>query len=247
MPAKNNTVIAICIQEPTEDGSSMDMGLIRGADLRFLHQSFITDTITNSLEVDATDIRLYFIGEKDRRALVRIVTDYLERKLTGKRGESLKKRFQSIELEKGRWGVRIEKVFQDCFEAGYSSVLVIGSRTPTVRSTQMKSALKLLRASDAVFGPTPDGRYYVIGMSGKAHIKLSDFDWKSPSIYSEVSEAFTKQKLAWSELEIWYAVDTSEELEMMVRDINQFRFEGDDSTARETEIIMERILAKMEL
>lgn len=247
MPAKNNTVIAICIQEPTEDGSSMDMGLIRGADLRFLHQSFITDTITNSLEVDATDIRLYFIGEKDRRALVRIVTDYLERKLTGKQGESLKKRFQSIELEKGRWGIRIEKVFQDCFEAGYSSVLVIGSRTPTVRSTQMKSALKLLRASDAVFGPTPDGRYYVIGMSGKAHIKLSDFDWKSPSIYSEVSEAFTKQKLAWSELEIWYAVDTSEELEMMVRDINQFRFEGDDSTARETEIIMERILAKMEL
>lgn len=44
-----------------------------------------------------------------------------------------------------------------------------------------------------------------------------------------------------------YAVDTSEELEVMVRDINQFRFEGDDSTARETEIIMERILAKMEL
>lgn len=247
MPAKNKTVIAICIQEPTEDGSSMDMGLIRGADLRFLHQSFITDTITNSLEVDTTDVRLYFIGEKDRRALVGIVTDYLANKLTGKQALGYKDRFKSIELEKGRWGIRIEKVFADCFEAGYNSVLVIGSRTPTVCSTQMKSALKLLKESDAVFGPTPDGRYYVIGMSGKAHIKLSEFDWKSPSIYSEVSEAFTKEKLAWSELEIWYAVDTSEELEMMVRDINQFRFEGDDSTARETEVIMERILAKMEL
>lgn len=247
MPAKNNTVIAICIQEPTEDGSTMDMGLIRGADLRFLHQAFINDTITNSLEVDATDTRLYFIGEKDRRALVGIVTDYLGRKLTGKQGESFKTRFKTIELARERWGIRIEKVFQDCFEAGYTSVLVIGSRTPTVRSTQMKSALKLLRESDAVFGPTPDGRYYVIGMSSRAHINLSDFDWKSPSIYSEVSEAFTKKRLAWSELEIWYAVDTSEELEVMVRDINQFRFEGDDGTARETEIIMERILAKMEL
>lgn len=202
MPAKNKTVIAICIQEPTEDGSSMDMGLIRGADLRFLHQAFINDTITNSLEVDATDTRLYFIGEKDRRALVGIVTDYLGRKLTGKQGESFKNRFKAIDLERERWGIRIEKVFQDCFEAGYTSVLVIGSRTPTVRSTQMTSALKLLRKSDAVFGPTPDGRYYVIGMSGRAHINLSDFDWKSPSIYSEVSEAFTKKRLAWSELEI---------------------------------------------
>jgi hypothetical protein len=34
-------------------------------------------------------------------------------------------------------------------------------------------------------------------------------------------------------------------LEIMVRDINQFRFEGDEKTARETEIVMERILTKL--
>ncbi|MEE8575741.1 MAG: hypothetical protein V3T31_00665, partial [candidate division Zixibacteria bacterium] len=75
--------------------------------------------------------------------------------------------------------------------------------------------------------------------------ELSAFSWKSPSIYSEVSAAFTDKELRWSELPIWYAVDSSEELEFMARDINQFRFEGDDSTARETELVMERILAKM--
>ncbi len=245
MPAKNKTVIAICIQEPTEDGSSMDMGLIKGADLRFLHQAFITDTITNALEVDGTDIRLYFIGEKDRRALVGIVTDYLANKLTGNRAASFKKRFKPIEITKDRWGVRVEKVFADCFGAGYNSVLVIGSRTPTVCSNQMKSALKLLKESDAVFGPTPDGRYYVIGMSGKAHINQSDFDWKSPSIYSEVVAALTAKDLAWSEQEIWYAVETTDELELMVRDINQYRFEGDESTAIETEKVLERLLAKL--
>jgi hypothetical protein len=32
----------------------------------------------------------------------------------------------------------------------------------------------------------------------------------------------------------------------MVRDINQWRFEGDEKTARETEIVMERLLSRME-
>ena len=81
-------------------------------------------------------------------------------------------------------------------------------------------------------------------MSGTYQISLAEFDWKSPSIYSQVAEAFTNKNLAWSELEIWYAVETPEELEIMVRDINQFRFEGDENTARETELVMERILTK---
>ena len=72
----------------------------------------------------------------------------------------------------------------------------------------IRSYTKLLQQSDAVFGPTPEGRYYTIGMSGSDHINLADFDWKSPSIYSEVASAFTEKGLSWSELEIWYAVES---------------------------------------
>ena len=48
---KRNSVVAICIQEPREDGSSMEFGIIQGDDLRFLHQAFITDTIINASAV----------------------------------------------------------------------------------------------------------------------------------------------------------------------------------------------------
>ena len=74
---------------------------------------------------------------------------------------------------------------------------------------------------------------------------LSDFDWKSPSIYSEVAKAFTDRSLSWSELEIWYAIESPEELDLMARDINQYRFEEDNLTARETELVMERLIAKL--
>lgn len=247
MPPKkqNDAVIAICVQEPVEDGTSMDLGLIKGDSLCFLHQAFINDTITNSLDVNQADVRLYYINSPERKRLVEIVTGYLKKKLTGSKSQSFNTRFKTTELDHGRWGIRIDKVFRDCFASGYKHVLVVGSRTPTIRASMMESALKMLGKSDAVFGPTPEGRYYIIGMSGAYQINLAEFDWKTPAIYSEVAEAFTEKRLAWSELEIWYAVETPEDLEIMVRDINQFRFEGDETTARETEIVMERILAKL--
>jgi len=241
---KNKSVIAICIQEPNEDGSSMDLGAVDGDDLRFLHQAFITDTIRNALQVSTADIRLYHINQPERQRLVKIVTEYLQKKLSKKKVEGFDARFSTHELEHDRWGVRIETVFNDCFESGYTNVLLMGSRTPTVTASMYKTALRMLRQSDAVFGPTPDGRYYTIGMSGSYHIKLSDFDWKSPAIYSEVASAFTEKELSWSELEIWYAVESSDELGLMARDINQYRFEGDTSTARETELVMERLISK---
>ncbi|MEW6413499.1 MAG: DUF2064 domain-containing protein [Candidatus Zixiibacteriota bacterium] len=229
-----------------EDGSSMDFGPIQGDNLRFLHQAFITDTIVNASAIEDADIRLFYIDNPERARLVKIVTDYLSKRLTGKHEDFFKSRFKSFGLEKNRWGIRIEQVFQSCFEQGYKHVLVAGSRTPTIAAGMFSTALKMLTKSDAVFGPTPEGRYYLIGMSGSYKISLADFDWKSPAIYSEVADAFSKKDLAWSELEIWYCVENAEELEMMIRDINQFRFEGDEQTARETEKVLERILAKLE-
>jgi len=243
---KSDSVIAICIQEPQEDGSSMDFGPIDDKNVRFLHQAFITDTIINARAVEDVDIRLYYINHPYRQRLIKIITDYLVKKFKNGEKDSFKQRLQTIPLEKERWGKRIEKVFKDCFRQGYKHVLVVGSRTPTISAHKFKTALKLLAESDAVFGPTPEGRYYVIGMSGSDHIKLSDFDWKSPSIYSEVASAFTKENLAWSELEIWYCIENPDEIEMMIRDINQFRFEGDELTSSETEKVIERILAKLD-
>ncbi len=245
MPAKkkNESVIAVCIQEPKEDGSQMDLGAISGDELRFLHQAFITDTVANALKLPSVDVRLYHVDEPERARLVKIVSDYLVKKWANKKSD-LKTRFSSHKLERERWGLRIEKIFDECFAAGYKNVLLVGSRTPTFSTSMMKAALRMLVGSDAVFGPTPEGRYYTLGLSGSSHIKLSDFDWKSPTIYSEVAATFSG-KLSWSELDIWYAIESPEELDLLARDINQYRFEQDDETARETELVMERLIAKL--
>lgn len=243
---KNKTVIVVCIQEPQEDGSSMDFGAIVGENLRFLHQAFITDTIMSASIIQDADIRLYFVDVPERKKLVKIVTDYVTKQTKDIEPTFIKERFKKVKLAKERWGVRIEKIFDDCFKQGYENVLVIGSRTPTVSSDMVSSALLLLKDSDAVFGPTPEGRYYIIGMSGKQHLPLSQFDWKSPSIYLDVVNGLKEKGLKWKELDIWYCVEQIEELEMAVRDINQFRLQGDEITSHETEKVLERIFSKLE-
>ena len=242
---KNDAMIVICVQEPFEDGSSMNFGTLKEEDIRFLHQAFITDSITHALALDHADVRLYHSDKPERIRLVQIVTDYLAKKLNGKIALAYKDRFSAVAQPDSAWGLRIENAFQECFAGGYKHVLLVGSRTPTITSHMMENALAMLKESDAVFGPTPDGRYYCIGMGGSDQIKLAGFDWKAPKIYSDVASAFSEKHLAWSELPIWYAVETSEDLEFMARDINQYRFEGDEHTARETELVMERILAKL--
>lgn len=243
---KRKTVIAINVQEPKEDGSSMDFGIIKGDNLRFLHQAFISDTISSALDVPDADVRLYHINLTERHRLVEIVTQYLSTHLPVEKQEIFKKHFSVHEMADEPWGTRAEKVFEDCFNNGYKQVLMLGSRTPTITSTMMGQAIKVLNKSDAVFGPTPEGRYYCLGMSGSYKVRLADHDWSSPAIYHEIADVFTDNDLKWSELEIWYCIDTTDELELLVRDINQYRFEGDETTARETEVVMERILAKLE-
>ncbi len=243
---KNKTVIAVCIQEPQEDGSSMDFGLIDGDNLRFLHQAFITDTIMSASTLQDADIRLYFVDMPERKKFVKIITDYVNKQTKDVEPTFIKERFKKVKLAKERWGVRIEKLYDDCFKQGYENVLVIGSRTPTVSAEMIGSALQLLKNSDAVFGPTPEGRYYIIGMSGKQHLPLSEFDWKSPSIYHDVANRLKENGLEWKELDIWYCVEQIEELEMAIRDINQFRLQGDELTAHETEKVLERIFSKLE-
>lgn len=219
----------------------MSLGPIRGDDLASLHEAFILDTVGNALGVDGIDVRLYHNELSDQRRAAKRALEVAAGKA---KGDSPKLTIH--ERARERWGVRIEAIFRDCFDSGYKHVLVIGSRTPTITSPMMTTALRMLRESDAVFGPTPEGRYYVIGMSESPRINLSEFDWTSAHIYSDVAHAFTKKKLSWSELEIWYVVESADDLEIMVRDINQYRFEGDDDTACHTEEIMERLIAKLE-
>jgi glycosyltransferase A (GT-A) superfamily protein (DUF2064 family) len=154
-------------------------------------------------------------------------------------------RFEVGELGPGRWGLKMDQSFQHCFDQGYERVLFMGSRTPTLTGDRISKALKILNKKDCVFGPTVEGRYYMIGFTGGYRVPLAQFDWKSANIYSQVVSKIEEQGLSWEETEIWYAIEHPEDIEYLARDINQYRLIGDEETARETEKVLERILNRL--
>ncbi|PKK83517.1 MAG: hypothetical protein CVT49_08335 [candidate division Zixibacteria bacterium HGW-Zixibacteria-1] len=240
---KNEAVLAICIQETEEDGSELNIGdYLLKEEIEFLHQAFIADTLVNILDLKSVDFRLFYAGLPKTEKSVNTILKYLKKKLKGRKARILEDELKISILPPERWGIKMEKVFCSCLDEGYKHILFIGSRTPTLKADMLKTALKLLKNSDAIFGPTVEGRYYLLGMTEKCHVKMSQFDWKSPTIYAEVANHFKEQGLTWSELELWYAVEHHEDLEYLIRDINQYRLEGDEISAKETEIVLDRYL-----
>ncbi len=243
--ANNDAILAICVQETVEDGSEMSLGEgFNAEDIFFLHQAFLADTLVNVLGLNSFDIHLFYGDSTGTRKAVSTIVKYLKDRLKGKKANVLESKLHSSILEPERWGIKMERVFNKCFDDGYKYVLFIGSRTPTLTEKHLKMAYKLLKQSDAVFGPTVQGRYYLLGMTGKYHVNLADFDWRSPKIYSEVTERFRERGLSWAEMEMWYAVEHPEDLEFLVRDINQYRLEGDEESAKETELVLKRVMER---
>lgn len=244
---KNNTALIICIQEIKEDGSSMDLGdQLSAEDVSFLHQAFVADSIHNALSIPDIDIKLYYSPHEKTRKSVDTILEYLKGRVSDKKKLALDNgRLETAELSPGRWGVKMEESFKRCFAQGYKEVLFIGSRTPTLTREMLSNAVRVLSRKDIVFGPTVEGRYYLIGFSGGCQLSLSKFRWRESDIYSQVSDYIDSQGLSWEETEIWYVVERPENLEYLVRDINQYRMVGDEDTARETEKVLERILNRM--
>lgn len=242
-PTKNDAVLAICIQEVTEDGSELFIGdTFSAEDIKHLHFAFIADTLVNVLEMKGMDIYLFYADFPETKKTIQSILGNVGKRIKGRKRETLTNGLKILPLPIERWGLKMETAFKKCFNDGYKHVLFIGSRTPTLKDSLLKMAMKLLKKSDAVFGPTVEGRYYLIGMTGEYHVQLSTFDWCSPNIYAEVANSLRDKGLSWSELEIWYAVEHPEDLEYLVRDINQFRLEGDEESAKETEVVLEEIL-----
>ncbi len=241
---KNKNALIICVQEVAEDGSSMDLGnQVTGSDVNKLHQAFIADSISNALSLQRTDVKLYFSPIPETEQSIETIVGYLKTKFKGRKRALLDSdRFEAAQLNPGRWGLKMDEAFRRCFDNGYQRVLFIGSRTPTLTHDMLARAATVLAKKDVVIGPTVEGRYYLIGFSGGYRVPLAQFDWKQPNIYSQVSSSIDDLGLSWEEIELWYAVEHPEDVEYLARDINHFRMIGDEETARETEVALERLL-----
>ena len=68
----------------------------------------------------------------------------------------------------GDLGKRMQRAFEDVFESGAASAVIIGTDIPDLTVNILKKAFSGLKQKEMVLGPAKDGGYYLIGFKKTA-------------------------------------------------------------------------------
>jgi rSAM/selenodomain-associated transferase 1 len=106
----------------------------------------------------------------------------------------------------GNLGERMRVIFAESFARGYRRVVMIGTDAPTMNRATVRAAFRLLGKHRAVFQPTEDGGYALIGLREMVDV-FSNMPWSSDRLMAE-----TRKRVACAELPVTFDIDTAADL-----------------------------------
>ncbi|MEZ4943656.1 MAG: TIGR04282 family arsenosugar biosynthesis glycosyltransferase [Saprospiraceae bacterium] len=110
-------------------------------------------------------------------------------------------------------GKRMERAFQQAFEAGASRVVIIGSDCPEISGNLLEQAFAALEHTDFVLGPSFDGGYYLLGMRAFSPWVFQGIAWSTDSVFSTTVEKIQAAGKSFSLLPVLRDVDTAADWE----------------------------------
>lgn len=119
------------------------------------------------------------------------------------------------------FGDRLFHAVEDLLSAGFDSLCLINSDSPTLPPALLRAAVAALATQDdpIVLGAASDGGYYLIGLR-KAHRQLfEDVDWSTAKVLSQTIARARELKLPLTVLPEWFDVDDAASLRQLC---NQF-------------------------
>lgn len=114
-------------------------------------------------------------------------------------------------------GNRIERAILPHLQTG-SRIVVLGSDCPGITVEILMKAFTSLRNNHVTLGPTHDGGYYLLGITGSLKPQelktlLSGIPWGSNTVYSKTIKRVTKLQLSHQTLPMLHDIDTPEDLQ----------------------------------
>jgi len=162
-----------------------------------LHEAFLRDTVRKATSLPDAHCVLAYAPDSGLSFFKSIIPDGCE--LILQEGDDL--------------GERMLNCFKR-FHSSCSPIVVIGSDSPTLPVCYIRTAIDFLDLSqnDVVFGPTSDGGYYLIGMTGPHTQLFADMEWSTSWVLRTSINRCVELGLRWSLLPEWYDVDTPNDL-----------------------------------
>jgi len=112
-----------------------------------------------------------------------------------------------------------------------SSVVLIGSDSPSLPRKLIDMAFTALEVDDCVIGPATDGGYYLIGLRRWNDGLFDDVNWGGPRVLAQTVRNLTEADFTLQLLPPWYDVDTLEDLDCLEGHLTALRVAGQSDVA----------------
>jgi rSAM/selenodomain-associated transferase 1 len=114
----------------------------------------------------------------------------------------------------GGLGARMQRCFDQALAKGAQRVLLIGTDAPALVAARLCEAATALDTHDAVFVPTFDGGYVLVGLVRPAPFLFDDvvMPWSTPAVMPATRERLTAASLRWKELPTLHDIDEPADL-----------------------------------
>jgi rSAM/selenodomain-associated transferase 1 len=113
-------------------------------------------------------------------------------------------------------GQRLDNALTYCLMHGYEQVVVMNSDGPTLPVAYLAQAFAHLANADAVFGPSEDGGYYLVGLTGPQPQLLHEVKMSTPTVLQDTLALAKEEGVRVSLLPSWYDIDTISDLRRLL-------------------------------
>ena len=111
----------------------------------------------------------------------------------------------------GSLGRRMATIFRESFAGGCGRVVMIGTDSPEMEQGTVRRAFRLLRSHPAVFQPTLDGGYALIGLREMLPV-FEGIDWSTSQVMDQTRRRLRRLDVNHAELPVTFDIDTPDDL-----------------------------------
>lgn len=124
--------------------------------------------------------------------------------------------FPLLAQSDGDLGARMAKAVADLLAAGHTSVVLIGTDSPTMPLAILRAAIDAVQAGDnVVLSPALDGGYTLIGLSQQHSRLFADIPWSTSEVHRLTMLGAREIGVPVVNLPGWYDVDDAASLAML--------------------------------
>lgn len=191
-----------------------------------LYTAFLRDTVRQVRRLEA-DVRLYVAPPLPDGDIDGIPADV---RLHEQEGEGL--------------GERMKHAFEVTLRDGYERAVVLGSDHPTLPPAFFRQAFRALEAPESLcIGPTEDGGFYLLGMNAVYPQLFEGMSYSHSEVLSDTLDRAEQTGAQISVLPRWYDVDTPEDLDRMLAELEEATVEAPNTRRIAEHLGLQSLLA----